>query len=112
MNWLWKRLADMPSTNARIFLTLLIFGGTAIRYWYTNDVPDGQWLAFIAVMAGVDALQFGAKRVTEKPTPPLGKDQEDTAGTVAKPAHTGTVTAQLAALTNRQPSNTDDESGE
>ena len=70
MMWLWKRLADMPSTNVRIFVTLLVFVGTAIGYWYTGNPPDREWLVFIAVMAGVDALQFGAKRATEKPTPP------------------------------------------
>ena len=81
MIWLWKRLADMPSTNVRIFTTILIFIGTAIRYWWTAVVPDRDWLFFLGVMAGVDALQFGAKRATEKPTPPLNKDQEDTAST-------------------------------
>lgn len=81
MSWLWRWLADMPSTNTRIFITLIIFMGTAIRYWYTAAVPDRDWLFFLGIMAGVDALQFGAKRATEKPTPPLGKDQEDTAST-------------------------------
>jgi hypothetical protein len=92
MTWLWKKLADMPSTNARIFMTLIVFGGTAIKYWYTNKAPDNNWLIFISVMAGVDALQFGAKRATEKPTPPLGKDQEDTAGVPVPPKTLADVT--------------------
>ena|SRR5688572_6972055 len=91
MTWLWKRLADMPSTNARIFLTLLIFLGTAIRYWWTDKPPDVAWMTFIGAMAGIDALQFGAKRATFEPTPPSGKDIEDTP---SKPVPPKTTTAE------------------
>lgn len=78
--WTWGWLADLPTTNARIGMTLFIFLGTAVKYWITDKAPDTQWLIFIAAMAGVDALQYGAKRATFLPTPPQeGKDIEDTA---------------------------------
>lgn len=96
MNWLWKRLADMPSTNARIFATLLVFLGTAGVYWATGKPPDVQWLGFIAVMAGVDALQFGAKRATFQAQPPSGKDIEDTPSKPTAPKATTAETLGAA----------------
>jgi TRAP-type C4-dicarboxylate transport system permease small subunit len=61
-------LAKLPSTNARIAVTLLCVAVTAIAYCIAWDAPDGgweAWLAFLAAMSGLDALQFGVKRKTD-----------------------------------------------
>lgn len=60
-------LETFPTTGARVLITLLIVVGTAISYWRTGTPPDGEWLAFLAVMSGVDALQAIGKRATAKP---------------------------------------------
>lgn len=65
MRFTW--LASLPSTNARIAVTLLCVLGTAARYWSSASwEPSVEWLAFLAAMSGLDAAQFYAKRVTFK----------------------------------------------
>jgi hypothetical protein len=60
-------LAKMPSTNARIAMTLVIALGTAIKYWASGSwEPSVEWLAFMVTMAGIDALQYHGKRRTFK----------------------------------------------
>ena len=79
MNWLWKWLADFPSTNGRIFVTIGLSVGTAVRYWTSETwKPSYEWLAFLVVMSGLDVVQFGKKRDTFQAQPPSGKDIEDT----------------------------------
>lgn len=59
-------LATMPSTNARIFVTLLLTCGTAARYWSSASwEPSWEWLTFLAAMAGIDTVQFAVKRKTD-----------------------------------------------
>lgn len=59
-------LATLPSTNARIAVTLLICFGTAVRYWSSASwEPSANWLAFLAAMSGIDTVQFFAKRKTQ-----------------------------------------------
>jgi hypothetical protein len=82
-----KWIADLPTTNLRILVTLCVFVATALTYLalafltrvfaldFKAWVPSESWLAFIAVMAGLDWGQFHSKRKTEfpakkKPTPP------------------------------------------
>lgn len=70
-----KFLASMPSTNTRIFVTLLVVAATAARYiasgaaigqWHVDPwVPDWDWLLFLAAMSGLDLAQFHLKRTTE-----------------------------------------------
>lgn len=62
-----KWLERMPMTNTRIAITILIVIGTAVRYWYTGVAPDGEWLAFLAVMSGLDVTAALGKRATNKP---------------------------------------------
>jgi hypothetical protein len=58
-------LAAMPSTNARIAVTLLCVFGTAVRYWASSSwVPDGGWLTFLAAMSASDGAVFYLKRRT------------------------------------------------
>jgi hypothetical protein len=69
-DWLGK----FPSTNGRIFFTIVAMMITTARYCLgaggTDQwEPSGEWLSFLAVMAGVDTLHFLAKRKThESPT--------------------------------------------
>jgi hypothetical protein len=65
-------LAKLPSTNARIAVTLGVVVGTAVRYWWSSPPwePSGEWLAFLVAMSGVDVLQFHSKRQTQKDPPP------------------------------------------
>lgn len=61
-DWLGK----LPSTNARIAVTLLCVFGTAVRYWVSTAwVPSGEWLMFLAGMSSVDGAVFFAKRKTD-----------------------------------------------
>lgn len=97
MNWFWKWLADFPSTNGRIAMTLIVFIGTAIRYWTSETWrPSYEWLAFLVVMAGLDVAQFGKKRDTFHAMPPTGKDIEDTP---SKPALAKLTTAETLGAT-------------
>jgi hypothetical protein len=81
-----KWLAEMPSTNARIAVTLLVVVATAATYLMTGRGADGEWLAFLAVMSGIDAAQYVGKRTTYLPTPPAPStpappDREDATAT-------------------------------
>lgn len=60
-------LAGLPTTQLRVVVTLAVFVGTAIRYWWSGEAPDGDWLLFLAGMAGVDALTVIGKRAATKP---------------------------------------------
>ena len=67
MNRLIDFLAKLPSTNARITMTLVLSLGTGIKYWVSGTwEPNIEWLAFLVTMAGIDAAQFTAKRKTIK----------------------------------------------
>jgi hypothetical protein len=62
---LYTALAKLPTTNARIAVTLVLAMGTGVKYWVSNDWrPDWDWLAFLAMMSGLDAAQFYGKRKT------------------------------------------------
>lgn len=87
MRWLNKWLAELPSTNGRIAVTLFIALATTARY-LASGLPPGpvpawepswEWLIFIAAMAGLDVAQFAFKRNTYAPSPPAPPDIEDAA---------------------------------
>lgn len=81
------RIGKLPSTNLRMVVTLILVIATGVVYlvlaikaeiWglHTTTLtqaaasahswtPDGTWLTFLAGMSGIDALQFGAKRMTD-----------------------------------------------
>lgn len=66
-------LAEFPSTNGRIVMTLVVVLATAVRYLCAGPPSEeswGEWLLFLAGMAGVDAAQFYAKRKTFDPPSP------------------------------------------
>lgn len=59
-------LGQLPSTNARVAVTLVCVFGTAVRYWLGHGwAPSGEWLAFLAAMSGIDGAVFFAKRKTD-----------------------------------------------
>jgi sterol desaturase/sphingolipid hydroxylase (fatty acid hydroxylase superfamily) len=61
-------IGRLPTTNARIAVTLLCMLATATVYLASrNWEPSWEWLAFLVTMAGVDVAQFAAKRMTHKP---------------------------------------------
>lgn len=79
-----KWLKDLPSTNFRIAVTMLLAFLTALALALAGaagrEVDEGVlglWLGFLAVMAGVDYLQFAKKRETHMETPPARPDVED-----------------------------------
>lgn len=60
-----KWIAKLPSTNARIVVTLVVLVCTAGRYLLTTTwQPSWEWLVFLAAMSGLDVTQFYAKRKT------------------------------------------------
>lgn len=59
-----KTIAELPTTNARISVTLIIWFVTAARYWFGGWEPSWEFLTTITVMSGLDAVQFRTKRQT------------------------------------------------
>jgi len=77
-----KHLAELPTTNLRIYTTLLMTVLTGVVYLglavcrifviasgkdlstYTIWEPSWEWLAFIAAISGIDVAQFATKRTT------------------------------------------------
>lgn len=58
-------LARLPTTNARIAMTLVLALGTGIKYWASFEwEPSWAWLSFLVAMAGLDVAQFATKRKT------------------------------------------------
>ena len=61
-------LGKLPSTNARIAISLVCIVLTAIAYCIAWEAPKTgweAWLTFLAALSGLDALQFGVKRKTD-----------------------------------------------
>ncbi len=59
-------LGDMPTTQARVLVTLICVLGTAAKYVLSETwAPSYEWLAFLVVMSGLDATQFLVKRKTD-----------------------------------------------
>lgn len=71
---LWGKL---PTTQARVTVTLLAVIATTVRYVLSGQhvlkgdyvtsywAPSYEWLAFLVVMSGLDAAQFFGKRKTD-----------------------------------------------
>jgi hypothetical protein len=94
-----KWLATLPSTNFRIFVTMMVVVGTAVDYWISGDV-SGEWLIFLGSMAGIDVAAFGIKRKTyeaSKDPPPAASAPPDREDAKAGDAHTPRAIAPLVA---------------
>ena len=66
MDKLLKWLGSLPTTQARIAVTLALAIGTAVRYWTSATwVPSLEWLGFLACYAGLDVAQFTSKRFSD-----------------------------------------------
>lgn len=63
-DWFLNWLGRLPSTNARIFTSLVLAIATGIRVLYTWTAPPWEWLLFLGAMMGLDLAQFATKRVT------------------------------------------------
>ena len=61
-----ERLATLPTTNVRIFVTLAVFIATAGRYLTARDgwTPSLEWVGLLLCMSGMDVAQFYSKRRT------------------------------------------------
>ena len=69
MNRLLDWLGKLPTTQARVTVTLAIALGTAVRYFVGGWEPSWEWLMFVAGMSGLDVTQFHLKRTsTWQPT--------------------------------------------
>jgi len=67
MDFLIDVVGRLPTTNARIAVTLLCMLATATVYLASKTwEPSWEWLAFLVTMAGVDVAQFAAKRMTHR----------------------------------------------
>ena len=61
-------LAKIPTTQARIVVTIALTVATGVMYFATAFVPGYEWLGFLALMSGLDVAQFHSKRrTTHKP---------------------------------------------
>lgn len=87
-----KWLAEFPSTNARIFVTIVmafLFTTTvAVGEIVGHPIPQSTQItvySFLTVWAGLDVAQFKIKRDSYAPSPPAPPDIEDRA---ANPAST------------------------
>ena len=59
-------LGDLPTTQARVLVTLLCVIATTGKYVISQTwQPSYEWLAFLLVMSGLDAAQFFGKRKTD-----------------------------------------------
>ncbi len=103
---LWLRFKELPTTNVRIVVSILLAIGTAVRYLVWGLSPGQQqgwveWLIFLSVWAGIDVAQYLIKRKTFQNTEPAGDD-------ATRPQAQGQEAAQdsparAAALTSLQP---------
>jgi len=65
MDRLLEWLGKLPTTQARVAITLVLCMGTGIKVLAAKDWdPALDWLGFLAAMSGLDAAQFYAKRIT------------------------------------------------
>jgi len=63
-------LGQVPTTNLRICVTLVVFLGTAVRYLTSQTwAPSLEWVGFLVAMSGVDSLTFIGKRKTQHVAP-------------------------------------------
>lgn len=65
MKWTW--IAEMPSTNVRIGVTMVLALATGCKVIAVDWSPPFEWLGFLSLWAGLDVAQFWAKRVTHQP---------------------------------------------
>lgn len=85
MTWLKEWLKDLPTTAlvTVVFSFLAVYSGIMYwiavwREWTLDESTFAIFLGFVAAGCGISFLWFGKKRDTFIPTPPTGKDQEDT----------------------------------
>lgn len=70
MNWLIGWIGKLPTMQARVCVTLGAVIITTLRYalgaWVLPAwAPSYEWLAFLALMSGLDLTTFKVKRATD-----------------------------------------------
>jgi hypothetical protein len=76
-NWIIQKLVGLgdqvldwmgrlPSTNARIVVSLTMVTLTGVEVLYRWTAPPWEWLVFLGSMLGLDFAQYTAKRVTHR----------------------------------------------
>ena len=66
----FRWLGELPPTQLRICLTLIVVVATAVRYlyWGGDGLPDfSAWLTFLTAWAVVDGSVLVGKRMTSDP---------------------------------------------
>lgn len=58
-------LGQVPTTNLRVVVSLVLAVATGVRVLVTWTAPPWEWLAFLGAMMSLDVAQFGAKRLTD-----------------------------------------------
>jgi len=61
---IWAPVAVFPSTNGRIWASIVAMLATTVAVVVTHWEPTWEWLAFLMAWGGLDLAQFGWKRVT------------------------------------------------
>ena len=84
-------LAELPTTQLRICVTLLVVAATAVRYLFLANPPAemGAWLTFVAGLASIDTATVVGKRWTSDPdviAAEAAAQQPATPAVVAAPA--------------------------
>lgn len=64
MDRVWDLLGRLPSTNARIAVTLILWVATGVKAIVIWEAPPWEWLIALFAMAGLDTAQYYGKRVT------------------------------------------------
>lgn len=86
MKGLYQKLADLPTTNTRIVVSLLLAVLTGVwlvaasllgKSGTIDATVFGIWCTLLAAMMGIDYLSFAKKRETHQDAPPAGPDIED-----------------------------------
>lgn len=70
MDWVLDWIGRLPSTNARVAVSLALYVATGVKVIWIWEPPPWEWLLFLGATMGLDVAQFATKRVTDRsPTP-------------------------------------------
>ena len=61
-DWLWEMVGKLPSTNARVAVSLVLILATGVKAIIIWVAPPMEWLGFLLILSGLDAAQFMGKR--------------------------------------------------
>ncbi len=68
MEKLYALISKLPTTKARVAVTLMLYIATGIVTMVTGELPGGlPWGGLLVVMSGLDATQYIGKRRSWNP---------------------------------------------